>query len=91
MTLRSSDLQSDNDLDSIRNSCDVYKRNIKLLKYFLYADGACVNLLICIFVFLNFKRANIVKVQLITIIKFDRYIVQFLHFKQLNDYVSNQK
>ena len=24
MTLRSSDLQSDSDLDSIRNSCDVY-------------------------------------------------------------------
>ena len=24
MTLRSSDLQSDNDLDSIRNSCDVF-------------------------------------------------------------------
>ena len=24
MTLRSSDLQSDRDLDSIRNSCDVY-------------------------------------------------------------------
>ena len=25
MTLRSSDLQLDSDLDSIRNSCDVYK------------------------------------------------------------------
>ena len=26
MTLRSSDLQSDSDLDSIRNSCDVFKQ-----------------------------------------------------------------
>ena len=29
MTLRSSDLQSDSDLDSIRNSCDVYLRPTK--------------------------------------------------------------
>ena len=28
MTLRSSDLQSDSDLDSIRNSCDVFFKNM---------------------------------------------------------------
>ena len=31
MTLRSSDLQSDSDLDSIRNSCDVYISHSKFL------------------------------------------------------------
>ena len=34
-----------------------HKRNIS---YFLHADIACVNPLICIFVFLNHKRGNIV-------------------------------
>ena len=29
MTLRSSDLQSDSDLDSIRNSCDVFYHNVQ--------------------------------------------------------------
>ena len=28
MTLRSSDLQSDSDLDSIRNSCDVLEKGV---------------------------------------------------------------
>ena len=31
MTLRSSDLQSDSDLDSIRNSCDVFLAKINFL------------------------------------------------------------
>ena len=31
MTLRSSDLQPDGDLDSIRNSCDVFYNNCQLL------------------------------------------------------------
>ena len=30
MTLRSSDLQSDGDLDSIRNSCDIYAKKVWL-------------------------------------------------------------
>ena len=34
MTLRSGDLQSDSDLDSIRNSCDVYRFNAKKLEFF---------------------------------------------------------
>ena len=37
MTLRSSDLQSDGDLDSIRNSCDVYKLKQTNHKKNLYA------------------------------------------------------
>ena len=35
MTLRSSDLQSDSDLDSIRNSCDVF-----FLQFFCFSDTA---------------------------------------------------
>ena len=51
MTLRSSDLQSDSDLDSIRNSCDVFLGGGD--KKRLYGNGGCVveeiSLTICLF------------------------------------------
>ena len=39
MTLRSSDLQSDSDLDSIRNSCDVFILCLALLILFVFVFG----------------------------------------------------
>ena len=43
MTLRSSELQSDGDLDSIRNSCDVCNNDILELQSFLGCIEICVD------------------------------------------------
>ena len=43
MTLRSSELQSDGDLDSIRNSCDVCNNDILKLQSFLGYIEICID------------------------------------------------
>ena len=43
MTLRSSDLQSDSDLDSIRNSCDVL-----VFEHFPVFQGGCLGILMAL-------------------------------------------
>ena len=51
MTLRSSDLQSDSDLDSIRNSCDVLFCCLAVSvidRLFLHFFGCCFSIFLCI-------------------------------------------
>ena len=46
MTLRSSDLQSDSDLDSIRNSCDVFVTFATKVPYSTFCDDKMRQVLI---------------------------------------------
>ena len=45
MTLRSSDLQSDSDLDSIRNSCDVFDKLVVDVNEIFFLFGNNFNLI----------------------------------------------
>ena len=67
MTLRSSDLQSDSDLDSIRNSCDVCFGCLQF-QYCAFSRPLNENLLSWLFVLLYFI-ALIVKDCLLTMVK----------------------